>query len=106
MLARSLVLILLSVLLTGRVASAAQPAGIAGAWEGRLVLGDAGLRLVFNFTAAAKGALTGTMDSPDHGAYGIGHCTKVHGDVRGLRDHGAAGVEQRARGIAPFSNVR
>ena len=71
MLARSLVLILLSVLLTGRVAGAAQPAGIAGAWEGRLVLGDAGLRLVFNFTADAKGALTGTMDSPDQGAYGI-----------------------------------
>lgn len=71
MLARSLVLVVLSVLLSGRVVSAAQPAGIAGAWEGRLVLGDSGLRLVFNLTADAKGSLTGKMDSPDQGAFGI-----------------------------------
>ncbi len=67
MLARLLVLILLSMLLSGRVVSAAEPAGIAGTWEGRVVLGDSGLRLVFNLTADAKGSLSGKMDSPDQG---------------------------------------
>jgi pimeloyl-ACP methyl ester carboxylesterase len=71
MLARSLVLILLSVLPPGQATFAAEPAGIAGVWEGRLVLGDSGLRLVFNLTADAKGSLTGKMDSPDQGAFGI-----------------------------------
>ena len=71
MLARSLVLILLSVLLSGRAVSAAEPAALPVAWEGRLVLGDSGLRLVFNLTADAKGSLTGKMDSPDQGAFGI-----------------------------------
>jgi hypothetical protein len=68
MLARSLLPILLSVLLTGRVVSAAEPADIAGVWEGRLVLGDSGLRLVFDLSADAKGSLTGKLDSPDQGA--------------------------------------
>jgi alpha/beta superfamily hydrolase len=71
MLARSLTLILLSVLLPGLAVSAAEPADIAGVWEGSLVLGDSGLRLVFNFTTDAKGSLTGKMDSPDQGAFGI-----------------------------------
>jgi pimeloyl-ACP methyl ester carboxylesterase len=68
---RSLTLILLSVLLPGIAVSAAEPAGITGVWEGRLVLGDSGMRLVFNFTTDAKGSLTGKMDSPDQGAFGI-----------------------------------
>jgi pimeloyl-ACP methyl ester carboxylesterase len=70
MLARFLVLLVSSVLLACRLASAAESATVAGTWEGTLVLGDAGLRLLFNF-AEASGRLTGTMDSPDQGAYGI-----------------------------------
>jgi pimeloyl-ACP methyl ester carboxylesterase len=71
MLARSLVLLFVSVLMAGRAVAAAEPATIAGTWEGSLVLGDAGLRLLFNFTIDANGRLDGTMDSPDQGAYGI-----------------------------------
>jgi hypothetical protein len=67
---RFLIPLLLGMLLAGRTVAAAE-APIAGSWEGRLVLGDAGLRLLFNFTADAQGRLTGTMDSPDQGAYGI-----------------------------------
>ena len=36
----------------------------------------------------------------------LGHCAEVHGDVRGLRDHAARGVEQRGRRVAALSNVR
>jgi pimeloyl-ACP methyl ester carboxylesterase len=71
MLARSLILLFVSVLLAGRPAAAAEPAPITGTWEGTLVLGDAGLRLLFNFTFDASGRLTGTMDSPDQRAFGI-----------------------------------
>jgi uncharacterized protein len=64
-----MVLLLLGMLLASRTVVAESP--VAGSWEGRLVLGDAGLRLLFNFTADPQGRLTGTMDSPDQGAYGI-----------------------------------
>ena len=70
MLARFVVLLVSSVLLACRPASAAESATVAGTWEGTLVLGSAGLRLLFNFTEA-QGRLAGTMDSPDQGAYGI-----------------------------------
>jgi len=70
MLVRFLVPLLLGMLLAGRAVAAAEPP-VAGSWEGRLVLGDAGLRLLFNFTADSQGRLTGTLDSPDQGAYGI-----------------------------------
>ncbi len=38
--------------------------------------------------------------------HGVGQCTKVHGDVRGLRDHLALGIEQRCGGVAAFADIR
>jgi hypothetical protein len=70
MLARLPVLFLLSVLLACR-ATAAEPTAISGTWEGSLILGDSGLRLLFNLKNDANGRLAGTLDSPDQGAYGI-----------------------------------
>ncbi len=46
------------------------PAGIAGAWEGKLSLPNGALRLVFNLSAEGD-ELKATMDSPDQGATGI-----------------------------------
>ncbi len=43
-----------------------------GTWEGRLAVGGASLRLVFNIGPSDKdGVLKATMDSPDQGAKGI-----------------------------------
>ncbi len=44
---------------------------ITGTWNGTLVAGAASLRLRANFTKAATGAATGTLDSLDQGANGI-----------------------------------
>ncbi len=41
-----------------------------------------------------------------HGAHRLGERAQMHGNVGGLRDHPAVGVEQRARGIAPLPDVR
>ena len=43
----------------------------SGKWEGKLQLGAAQLRIVFNITEMADGTLEATMDSPDQGATGI-----------------------------------
>ncbi len=51
--------------------SFAQPdTGIEGVWEGQLKVGPTSLRLVFHFEKADDG-YSGTMDSPDQGAFGI-----------------------------------
>lgn len=42
-----------------------------GAWEGKLDVGAAKLRLVFHFERDDQGAWSGTMDSPDQGANGL-----------------------------------
>lgn len=47
------------------------PQAFQGVWSGTLDVGAAKLRLVFHVSAAAGGALSGTMDSPDQGAAGI-----------------------------------
>src|SRR5262245_53434172 len=46
-------------------------AGIAGAWQGTLDLRVAKLRLVVDFKKKEGGGFTGTMDSPDQGAFGL-----------------------------------
>ena len=51
--------------------SQAQPSSeIEGKWEGRLTVGPTSLRLVFHFEKSGDG-YSGTMDSPDQGAFGI-----------------------------------
>src|SRR5215510_10946025 len=49
---------------------ASPPAGLAGAWEGKLEAGIT-LRIVFHFDKGADGKYTAKMDSPDQGANGI-----------------------------------
>jgi pimeloyl-ACP methyl ester carboxylesterase len=44
---------------------------IEGAWEGKLTIGNNSLRLVFHLKKEGDG-FSGTMDSPDQGAKGIG----------------------------------
>ncbi len=44
---------------------------IAGTWAGTLDLGAAKLRLVVDFKKKDGGGYTGTMDSPDQGAFGL-----------------------------------
>ncbi len=55
---------------------------ISGHWNGSLAVGGRGLKLVFNFEQKADGTYSGTMDSPDQGAFGI-PCDQVdiHGDT-------------------------
>jgi pimeloyl-ACP methyl ester carboxylesterase len=48
-----------------------KPADIAGTWAGALDLGAAKLRLVVEFKRKDGGGYTGTMDSPDQGAFGL-----------------------------------
>jgi len=44
---------------------------LTGAWEGKLSVGTAALRLVLHLAPATGDSLTATMDSPDQGATGI-----------------------------------
>ncbi len=45
---------------------------VIGSWEGELDVGGGNLlTIVYNIELAEDGTLTGTMDSPDQGAYGI-----------------------------------
>ena len=57
------------VLLLPAMVMAASP--IDGSWQGSLDLGAAKLRVVFNFSSDADGKQSGTLDSPDQGAFGI-----------------------------------
>lgn len=45
--------------------------GVAGTWAGTLDAGGQELSLVFHIARADDGGLSGTMDSPDQGAYGL-----------------------------------
>lgn len=56
--------------LAGAAGLPLQGGSIAGKWTGKLDVGG-GLTLVVHITAAANGALTSTLDSPDQGANGI-----------------------------------
>ncbi|MGD8320887.1 MAG: alpha/beta fold hydrolase [Gemmatimonadota bacterium] len=47
------------------------PDRFVGAWEGTLEVGQARLRLVFHVARNPADSLTGTLDSPDQGAFGI-----------------------------------
>ena len=64
---------LIKILSLGILAGAAyaQPAGIAGTWQGTLDAGALKLRLAFHITANDKGGLTSTFDSLDQNASGI-----------------------------------
>ena len=66
-------LCLAALLLTLRLAATAQTnlATPEGAWTGKLQLPGASLRIVLHVKAAAAGAYTATLDSPDQGANGI-----------------------------------
>ncbi len=57
---------------------------VSGSWVGVLTTGGGDLRLVFHLIDAARGGLTGTMDSPDQGARGI-PLGAVSGEGRKLR---------------------
>jgi uncharacterized protein len=57
------------------ICSLAQTKKISGMWLGTLNVGVK-LRLVFHFSEATGGILSGTMDSPDQGAKGI-QCSSV-----------------------------
>jgi uncharacterized protein len=52
-------------------AAIASAAGIAGSWQGSLVVPGGSLRVVFNITEKPDKTLTATMDSPDQRAKGI-----------------------------------
>ncbi len=64
---------LAGVLLTLWLPATAQPnlATPEGSWAGKLQLPGAALRIVLHVKAAAAGAYTATLDSPDQGAKGI-----------------------------------
>lgn len=47
-----------------------------GIWEGKLALGETGLRMVFHFDKQSDGSYAATMDSPDQNVTGI-HCDSV-----------------------------
>jgi hypothetical protein len=49
----------------------ASAVGIAGSWQGSLIVPGGSLRVVFNITEKPDKTLTATMDSPDQGAKGI-----------------------------------
>jgi len=55
----------------GAAAGEAKAPSLEGAWLGTLKVPGMDLRVVFNITAKADGALSGTLDSPDQGATGI-----------------------------------
>ena len=92
---------------------------IAGTWEGKLSIGQASLRLVFHFEQNG-GQYSGTMDSPDQGAYGIpcdrvtlnndtviARIMKINGGFKGilLNDSTMSGNwEQGGKGIAMTLN--
>src|SRR6187549_3657939 len=62
-------------LLAGAAATLSAPAAAQspiGDWAGTLEVGAVKLRLVVHIAQGAEGQLTGTGDSPDQGAYGIG----------------------------------
>jgi hypothetical protein len=64
---------LAGILLTLRLAATAQPnlSTPEGTWAGKLQLPGASLRIVLHVKAAAAGAYTATLDSPDQGAKDI-----------------------------------
>src|SRR5688572_28813064 len=61
-------------LLAGAAVTLSAPAAAQspiGDWIGTLDVGAAKLRLVVHIAQGAEGQLTGTIDSPDQGGYGI-----------------------------------
>lgn len=50
---------------------AAEPANVAGVWSGKLAVGGISLTIVFDWKQEASGQWSGTLDSPDQGAFGI-----------------------------------
>jgi pimeloyl-ACP methyl ester carboxylesterase len=60
-----------TIILMGVAAAMSSAAGIAGSWQGSLVVPGGSLRVVFNITENPDKTLTATMDSPDQGAKGI-----------------------------------
>ncbi|HEX8530491.1 MAG TPA: alpha/beta fold hydrolase [Cytophagales bacterium] len=62
---------LLFILTTGAATAQSSLTTPEGSWAGQLQLPGAALRLVLHVKAAAAGAYTATLDSPDQGARGI-----------------------------------
>lgn len=57
--------------ITGLFFRSPAPTGVEEIWEGKLKLGETGIRLVFHLFKQKDGSYAGTMDSPDQGAKGI-----------------------------------
>lgn len=58
--------------MVGTGTGAQEPEGVViGTWQGTLDVQGTQLRIVFHVARGEDGSLTGTMDSPDQGAYGI-----------------------------------
>src|SRR5436309_15925398 len=66
---RTAVALALAALLVSHEANAQSSANIAGTWQGTLDLSVAKLRLVISLKKKDGGGFTGTMDSPDQGAF-------------------------------------
>jgi len=60
-----------TIILLCAAAAIAGAAGIAGSWQGNLIVPGGSLRIVFNITEKPDQTLAATLDSPDQGAMGI-----------------------------------
>ena len=70
---------------------------MAGHWVGTLSAMGTELRLVFHIERDADGALSGTMDSPDQGAYGLGLSSVSEDDGAVVFAMAALGGEYRGQ---------
>ena len=95
----------------GALSASAQ--ALTGDWSGRLDAGQARLSLTFHFTLH-EGRYTGSMDSPDQGAYGIeadsvvtdGHRLSVCLSKAGIRyDYSVTGSTDPGRAREGFSGL-
>jgi hypothetical protein len=62
---------LASVMGTTSLATENASPSFVGTWQGTLSAGAISLRVVFNIKSDDKGALSGTLDSPDQNTYGL-----------------------------------
>lgn len=66
-----LLFLFLAVIITPSCAQSQAQNGIIGHWDGKLTFGSTTLKIVFHFSTDSTNTLTGTLDSPDQGAFGI-----------------------------------
>lgn len=86
------VLFLSACLLLASLLSTAAADPLRGTWQGTLQVGEVNLNVVFHFDAGASGGYTGTMDSPDQGAFGIPlDAVTLRGDTLAVRVNAVSG---------------